>query len=923
MNNETLSTFAGMLSDAGLLVDHIEIDGRLHRCGTRNKPRSRNGYYVVHLDHPASLSFGNYDEGTKGQGLTVQSKSELTPAERKLLQARIRKEKNRREKIQELKWKAAAVCAEKLFQSAGEVDPSFPYLVNKGIEPAGDVRQMVRKGRVCLVIPIRKDGALTGLQFIRTDGSKRFLKNTMKKGASFAISAKPGKGEGPIYIAEGYATAVSVHAATGCRVLVSFDAGNLAPVALAARKDYPVREIILAADNDKPSQNAESPGGVGVAKALKAARDVAGLVAIPRREGMDALDWNDLHKAMGLDEVRTQLLAARRPDDEDRGAEGSGKSVSESVSAGVAKDPYGFRTIRTGKRPGLYWLREKEVDGIVEEEEIYIGPPLDILGESRDADSQNWGKWAQWTDDDGQEHRWAIPASMLAGDGVEVAAAFLSMGWKLDPMQRRNLIRYLSAVQTEKRVRCVPRVGWHDGTQGKPVYVLPDAVIGDAGPEAVVLQTTAHHATPFFSCRGKLSVQVETFKLCLGNSRLILALCTSFAGPLLKLAGVDSGGFNLWGGSSTGESTALHVAGSVWDYVDTLTSWRSTDNALEGLLALHSDNLLLLDEISQAPDKAVSEAVYMAGNGRGKARARADASIKAAQTWRAMILSSGEMKVTTRIEATGRRVQAGQEVRLADVPADAGAGLGAFENLHGYADGNAFSIALKDAARAHCGHAGRAFLEYLTQNMDRVKGEVSAALDGMVKGLCPAGSDGQVLRVARRFALCAYAGWLAADAGLFGDDVDAVKGDIAEGVKKCFAAWLADRGGTEAGEDSAIMRDIARFFEQYGESCFRSVSQDGNGWHADEAEKILRQFGYRFPREHFFLVMPESFKADVCKGHDHKRARRVLWKRGHLKCEKKDRFTCRVTIDGELKTGYHVNFSIASGAAADTPAAGE
>jgi len=916
MNNKVLTLFAGRLRDAGLIVESIEADGRRHYCGTRNKPRSKNGRYICHLDAPASLWWMNYDEGDEGTMTAADAKT-WTPEERAAYLERVKRERAEREAEEKRMREDAAREAEAILKAAGPARADFPYLARKGVQPQGEIRQGERHGKPCLILPVRQaDGRLTSLQFIYADGTKRFLPGGEVKGGFFRIPADEGLENVALYICEGYATAASVHEAVKCETWVAFDAGSLAPVARAARAMHPDRQIIIAGDWDSPSKEVQAPGGVGVLKAERAARAVGGRVVFPRREGMEALDWNDLHKAMGLGEVRTQLMADREPAPLPEGD--APKEPGKGVSDGEAKAPHGFRMRRTGKRPGLYMVKQSEKDGATVEDEIYICPPLDILGKSRDVDSVNWGKWIQWTDADGREHKWAMPASMLAGDGAEIAGALLGMGLELDPTQKRALLRYLSAVQTEKRVRCVARVGWHDATQVKPVYVLPDTVIGDAGAETVVLQTA--HNVPLFSQRGGLGGQVETFNLCLGNSRLILSVCASFAGPLLKLAGVDSGGFNLWGGSSTGKSTALHVAGSVWDYVDTLTSWRSTDNALEGLLALHSDNLLLLDEISQAPDKAVAEAVYMAGNGRGKARARADASIKVAQTWRAMILSSGELKVTTRIEATGRRVQAGQEVRLADVPADAGAGFGVFENLHGYPDGNAFSIALRDAARAHCGHAGRAFLEYLTQNMDRVKGEVSAALDGMVKGLCPAGSDGQVLRVARRFALCAYAGWLAADAGLFGDDMDAVKGDVAESIKKCFAAWLADRGGTEAGEDTAILRAVALFFEQNGKSGFRSVTRDGNGWHADDNEKILRQFGYRFPEKHFFLVMPESFRADVCKGHDYKRARRLLWKRGHIKREDSRRFTCRLNIDGEQKTGYHVKFSVSDGTAADSQA---
>ncbi|MGN0008769.1 MAG: DUF927 domain-containing protein, partial [Desulfovibrionaceae bacterium] len=610
-------------------------------------------------------------------------------------------------------------------------------------------------------------------------------------------------------------------------------------------------------------------------------------------------DLNDLHNARGLEAVREAIEAAEAVKD-----------------CGVAPDPRGFITRRKGKHKGLFWIKEVEKDGGTDWQEIRIGEVLDVIGESRDADGGSWGRWLRWHDADSREHLWALPASLLAGDGTEIARALFEMGWKGDPTQKRHLLRYLAAVSTEKRVRCVDRTGWHDAQQGKPVYILPDAAIGDSGAEKIVLQTGSYR-TDSFRCRGILEGQQEMLRLSLGNSRLILAVCASLAGPLMRLAGVDSGGFHLYGGSSTGKSTALHVGGSIWDYYQTLPTWRSTDNALEGQLALRSDNVQVLDEIHQCSDKVLSDAVYLLGNGRGKARARADASLKASATWVAMILSSGESSVATRIEASGKKAQAGQAVRLIDVPADAGAGHGLFEELHGYPDGNAFSIALKDISRAHCGHAGREFLRYVTENMDAIKqdvsGVVSEATALLLKEACPEGCDGQVQRVAQRFALCAYAGHLAALAGLFGDAVDAER-SIRAGIRKCFAAWVEGRGGTAAGEDMAILQDVTRFFEQHGSSRFQLILSDGQAWTTNSTEKVMNQCGYRAPDARFFFVLPESFRRDVCAGHDAKRAASLLHRRKHLK-KNGDKYTTRLTIDKAMQTGYRIEMSVMSGLA--------
>jgi len=578
-----ITFFEGQLRDAGLLFEHLEADGRNHRCGTRDKPKKLNGFYKVHLDDPANITWINYDEGTRAFGVTFKAAKELTPKERKELQARIAKERAKYEKIQGLKWKAAAICGEKIFQSAGKVNPDFPYLVKKQIKPVGEVRQAKRKGKDCLVIPLRQKGAFTGLQYIYPDSTKIFIKGTKKKGSSFVLPGSVKGKDKPIYIGEGYATCASAYEALERKstVIMAIDAGNLIYVAEEVRKKYPERVIVILADIDKPGQGVETNGGTGVKSALLAAKAVKGLVAIPRFEGMvsrvDKVDFNDLHIRNGLGDVCHQITMARSPEDvaKDLKVTCIFDEHGEEQEKPVTRVPNGFCINPMGKRPGLYVVKQTtDSNGEPSQEETFVCPPLEILGESRDDESSNWGKWLQWFDPDGREHKWAMPSSMLATDGAELAGSLLRMGLKLDPTRKRDLLRYLSQVETDKRVRCVLRVGWHDLAGGKQVYVLPDAVIGDAGEETVVLQTA--HVIPLFAQRGELSGQVDLLKLCLGNSRLLLAVCASFAGPLLALTNIDSGGYNLWGGSSTGKSTTLLVAGSIWDHVETLPSWRST-----------------------------------------------------------------------------------------------------------------------------------------------------------------------------------------------------------------------------------------------------------------------------------------------------------------------------------------------------------
>ncbi len=57
-------------------------------------------------------------------------------------------------------------------------------------------------------------------------------------------------------------------------------------------------------------------------------------------------------------------------------------------------------------------------------------------------------------------------------------------------------------------------------------------------------------------------------------------------------------------------------------------------------------------------------------------------TVKQSSKWSLFFLSAGEESLTSLMAKTGQRSNAGQEIRLADIEADAGAGMGLFETIH-------------------------------------------------------------------------------------------------------------------------------------------------------------------------------------------------------------------------------------------------
>ena len=244
---------------------------------------------------------------------------------------------------------------------------------------------------------------------------------------------------------------------------------------------------------------------------------------------------------------------------------------------------------------------------------------LRIEAETRDAQNRAWGRLLRWHDRDGKLHTWAMPNELMYGEPADVLRELASRGLTIAPGRKAKefLLAYLQASETPRRARCVDRLGWHG-----ELYCTPEETIGVGAGEPVIFQS-AGAVQPAYAIAGTVEEwRTSVAALAAGNTRLMLAISAAFAGPLLALAGEESGGLHLVGPSSCGKTTALRVAASVYGKPETfMRQWRATTNGLEGLAAVHNDGLLCLDELGQMDPKQAGEAAYMLANGKGKARA--------------------------------------------------------------------------------------------------------------------------------------------------------------------------------------------------------------------------------------------------------------------------------------------------------------
>ena len=438
MSADILHSFAECLRAAGLEIEVVQADGLLHRCGTADRPHRKDGAYKAFLDTPASIWWKNWRTGDEGTW-TYKPEKELTAAERDALRERIRAIKAHKETEQNRRWQAAAKLAASIWNCSRNAGDNHPYLQRKEV-PAIGLRQ-TEDGR--LIVPLlNQSGKIQSLQFILPDKpaegtDKFFLRGGKTSGGFFSIPAKNGTKDGPLLIAEGYATGASLHLATGHAVLIAFNAGNLEAVARLARARYPDREILLCADTDCETVKPDgSPWNPGREAASSAAQAVGGKLALcPAHDGR-ATDFNDLHRLRSLEAVRAVIASARKQDTD-------------------CPMPEGFFLVPDGKRAGLYKLETKP-DG--EMNEVRIGPPLSVRGMTRDSEGNEWGLMLEWADPDGKKHTWPMPIELLFRQGADWYSALASGGWFGNPVARKKLVDFLGQEDARELVRILRRI---------------------------------------------------------------------------------------------------------------------------------------------------------------------------------------------------------------------------------------------------------------------------------------------------------------------------------------------------------------------------------------------------------------------------------------------------------------------------------
>ena len=323
------------------------------RVHTDDDPKEKRGWYWLNYWSPSAdrcliIGAGGVWRGSENVkfkiALPKDEAGRITPEQRAAMK-RVQEEAAKAAELQRKKTHAVAAERARRVWARLLPDGSSPYLASKGV--IGHGLKYTEHGTA--VLPLNDTaGKIHGLQFLRTAAQAKEGRREPKEFWPAGL-AKKGHfhllGHDPhwiVLIAEGYATAASLHEATGYPVVCAFDAGNLLPVATAIRKRWKLTKILVCADDDilgkcqacktriaLPLHSVNCPAcgaphrykNAGIEGASAAAMAVGGEWMQPQFAGgaeriakwLDGkgkdTDFNDLQTQEGAAQVRAQVAA--------------------------------------------------------------------------------------------------------------------------------------------------------------------------------------------------------------------------------------------------------------------------------------------------------------------------------------------------------------------------------------------------------------------------------------------------------------------------------------------------------------------------------------------------------------------------------------------------------------------------------------
>lgn len=233
-------------------------------------------------------------------------------------------------------------------------------------------------------------------------------------------------------------------------------------------------------------------------------------------------------------------------------------------------------------------------------------------------------------------------------------------GFPMDSENAKDVIRYLTAFdQTNREVipshRAVDRLGWIDDKTFLPGVENGAVDVGNA--------------TKGYTKAGRLEDWLSFAATYRQYPITRFMLAAAFAAPLLKIVGWRNFFIYVFEKSKAGKTAAETLALSTWgNPEDIMVTFNATAAGLEHQAARTSDLPLGIDERQMAGDTRqdfLNKIVYMLAGGKNKLRARKDGGLRDIETWKNIVIATGEEPL---IEDGARNGQVTRVMQLCGKP---------------------------------------------------------------------------------------------------------------------------------------------------------------------------------------------------------------------------------------------------------------
>ena len=302
-----------------------------------------------------------------------------------------------------------------------------------------------------------------------------------------------------------------------------------------------------------------------------------------------------------------------------------------------------------------------------------------------------------------------------------------SKGLDVDTVNRLEVVNFISMFKRINELETEKTVSRLGHVKGRFIHPL---IENDA--ELIIHEEGYKNIVNAFKTKGTLKDYADTVFNEVKNSPMaMMFMYASLGSVLLHDFDVEPFIVDMASKTSTGKTTALKVAGSVWGTKDLISEWNTTKVNVERKAGIMNSFPLIYDDTRKAPYYQLADIIYQFSGGRSKGRGNIH-SIDVEKTWQNILISTGETSI---VEYGNEKAGIGARViTLQDKPFTDDI---SFQNIY-------------DGISNNFGHIGIAFIDQYQSNKKRYY----EVFKGHEKMFIEKAGDNEVMqRLGRPFAL--------------------------------------------------------------------------------------------------------------------------------------------------------------------------